>query len=213
MDMTRSGFVQVFSIGPFGEAVSAYLHSLRTDVVETVVRNSTLVSLKEGARLTVVAAWRPVSKVYDYLDDLSYQLRRPLVPLLLTSTLLQIGPAIAPGKGSCCWHCSWSRDQQHAPWPAARLALHQYYDEHNGSGPRGYLEPFAMMGAARISQIIEELDMGISIGGQIWQMDTLTGEVSNRTVFGLHDCPRCGLRRSAAERTFSEMRNDLSYLW
>jgi bacteriocin biosynthesis cyclodehydratase domain-containing protein len=132
--------------------------------------------------------------------------------LVLDSAVLRLGPIVAPGGGGC-WNCWARRSRQHAAWPNEQSALAQHYASQPDSGPKGFLEPFAMMGAARIGYAIEALDSSTPIGGYVWQIDLITRKVTTSTVVGIHDCRRCGLHRPAATRSFAEMQQTLAYLW
>jgi hypothetical protein len=123
-----------------------------------------------------------------------------------------LGPVILPGAG-ICWSCWSKREKQHHPWPERREALLQYYDDHPQRGPLGFLGPFAMLSASRLSAVIDEVDSGTIAGGYVWQIDMINRKVSTAVAVGIHDCPRCGLHRSPTTRSYSDMREKLKYLW
>jgi bacteriocin biosynthesis cyclodehydratase domain-containing protein len=206
--------VHLLSVGAFGQAVAAYLRSLRTDVVEMVVSNDTvpLPEMWPVARAGIIAAWRPVPHLCELLDDLSYTWQRPFVPLVLDSTVLRLGPIVIPGAGSC-WGCWAQRFRQHSERPQEQAALWRHYASHVDSGPRGYLEPYALMAATRIAQTIDELDSSKAVPGHIWQIDMMTRVITTSKVVGVHDCGRCGLHRSPSARSFAGMQQELGYLW
>ena len=79
-----------------------------------------------------------------------------------------------------------------------------------GGGPAGLA---AACVAAQSGQRVALIDETPWIGGQIWQMDMLTQQVTLSQVVGVHGCPRCGLRRPAEERTFAPLEKELAYLW
>lgn len=209
--------VHLLSVGAFGHAVGDYLKTFRSDIEVTSVRNN-VIPLPEtwpDSRVNVVAAWRAVPTLCELLDQLSHKWLRPFVPLILDSPVLRLGPIVSPGNG-CCWNCWIRRRRQHATWPDEQLALTEHYAAHAESGPRGYLEPFAMMGAARIAHAIDALDAldsSAPIAGHVWQIDLVTRKVTCSTVVGIHDCARCGLHRLAATRSFAEMQHALARLW
>lgn len=206
--------VHLISVGPFGEAVGGHLRTLRVDVSETVVTAERTPPSDEwpSARVRIVVAWRPVPSLCKYLDEFSYQRQQPFVPLILDSTLLQLGPLVMPGRG-CCWDCSARRSLQHAGSPTAQSALWEYYDANCGAGPRGYLEPFAMMGAAMIGKTIDALDDSAAVPGSIWRIDMLTRKMNTSRAIGIDGCSRCGSGRPAASRGFTGLQDQLSYLW
>jgi bacteriocin biosynthesis cyclodehydratase domain-containing protein len=204
-------FVHVFSAGPFGRAVARYLAEFRADVFETNL-DGAAPELKPDASVNVVAAWRPVPAFCEVLDQASHECQRPFISLIADSTVLRLGPVVVPGQGSC-WGCWVRRFRQHDPWPAERAEVLRRYTADASAGPKGYLEPFAMMGAARIAGALEALRSSAGIAGYVWEIDMLTRETKVSTVVGVHDCPRCGLHRPVQTRGFAEMRQELAYLW
>jgi len=206
--------VHIVWVGPFGRAVSGYLKGLIPDTIENEAVPGKMPLLEQclRARINAVAAWRSVPDLCEFLDKSSHESRRPFLPLILDATALRLGPVVVPGSGGC-WSCWMKRSSQHAPWPKEQDMIRQYYSAHPNSGPEGYLEPFAMMGAIRIKQTIDALDSSTAVPGYIWQINMLTRQITTGVVAGLHDCPQCGLHRSGLARSFTEMRRDLAYLW
>ena len=163
------------------------------------------------ARVMVIAAWRPVPNLCEWLDEFSYERQRPWLPLMLEFNVLRLGPIVVPGAS--CWGCWVKRYRQHVAWPNEISAVLQHYCSHADEGPRGYLEPFAMMGATQIHRVIDELDRASATPGYIWQIDMMTRKITTSRVIGVHDCPRCGLHRSPATRSYLEMQMELTHLW
>ena len=125
---------------------------------------------------------------------------------------MRVGPIVMPGQGSC-WGCWVRRSRQHEKWPKEQAALSRHYATHADAGPLGYLEPFALMGAARLVYIINALKASSAIPGYVWEIDIVKRRMTSGTVVGVHDCPRCGLHRDASRRSFAEMQCKLAYLW
>lgn len=208
------GSVHLLSVGPFGHSVGNYLRIFRDDVHVTPVNDNTipLPDTWPDSRIIAVAAWRPVPTLCELLNQLSFERYCPFLPLILDSSILRLGPIVSPGNGAC-WNCWVRRSHQHSAWPKEQSALLQHYASYPDFGPQGYLEPFAMMGAAKITEAINSLDSSTAIPGHIWQIDMLTRKIATSTVVGIHDCPRCGLHRPVATRSFAEMQRGLAYLW
>jgi bacteriocin biosynthesis cyclodehydratase domain-containing protein len=213
MRQTRVRPVHLLSVGNFGTAIGEYLRAFRTDIVETVAADEALLAdAWPDARIRLVAAWRPVPHLCELLDERCYGEQRPFVPVIMDSTVLQLGPIIVP-RGGSCWSCWVRRCRQHSSWSQAQAALLEHYASNPNSGPQGYLEPFALLAAARIVENIDALDSSTAIPGYIWQIDVLTRRETTGTMVGVHDCRRCGLQRLAATRGFVAMEQELSYLW
>ena len=206
--------VHVLSIGAFGQAVTQYLRELSTGLLETVISDDTIAlpAAWPKSRAIVIASWRPVPHFCELLDDLGFAQGRPFIPVILDSTILRLGPVVIPNKGSC-WACWARRYTQHDTWRQERRPLLEHYMSQSSAGPQGYLEPFAMMAASRLALILDALEDPNPPAGQVWQMDIVTRVIAAATVVGVHDCPRCGLHRPMAERSFADMRSDLAYLW
>jgi bacteriocin biosynthesis cyclodehydratase domain-containing protein len=206
--------VQILSLGAFGRAVAKYLKMTRLDVVETCLDEPAMRDPEAWpvARINVIAAWRPVMDICEWLDQVCHERQRPFIPLIVDSRILCLGPVVVPRSGSC-WNCWIQRSRQHARSLNRRRAVWEHYMRHASAGPHGYLEPFALMGAARVSQAIQALDAHVDLGGQLWQIDMLTRAIITSTVIGVDDCPRCGLHRPLATRSFAEMQKALAYLW
>jgi bacteriocin biosynthesis cyclodehydratase domain-containing protein len=202
--------LHVLSVGAFGQAVSRYLK----DIVETVVteRQLPMPEVWPASRMLLLASWRPVPTLCELLGDLSFEWVLPFIPLILDSTSMRLGPVILPGAGSC-WRCWLQRNKQHAQWPKEQLALLEHYATHAEAGPRGYLEAFAMMAAARLKWTISQLNSGSPMGGYIWKIDMVTREITASTVIGVHGCPQCGVQRPTITRSVDDMIRQLGYLW
>ena len=212
-DLSREP-LHLLSVGPFGGAVARYLRALRVDICETHVVNNSILQPDTWpiTRMNILAAWRPVPKLCELLDEHSHRQRRPFIPLVMDSTALRLGPIVVPGGGSC-WECWMRRSRQHENWPKERAALLQYYATHPDTGPKGYIEPFAMMGAARLAQTIDALDLSNATPGQIWEIDVMTRRITVGKVIGVHGCSRCGLARPDSTRSVAQMQQELHYLW
>lgn len=207
-------YIQVLTLGRFADAVYAYLQELCPGVAQTRLDDMNLPGelVELGGRIWIVVAWRPVPSICSELNERSHVTGRPFVPVIVDNTALQLGPVVLPKQGAC-WECWVRRSNQHSPLPAAREELFKYYDTHAQAGPAGYLEPLAMIAAARTAAIVEAIDSGSARGGYIWQMDMITRVVTTSTAVGVHGCNQCGLGRSVDERTFAAMRDDLSWLF
>lgn len=213
-DNQFSSPVNILPVGSFGMAVSRYLRSSLPLATETVTPPGELPPEQTclRARINVVAAWRPVLPLCDFIDRLSHQHKKPFFSVILDGTALRLGPIVVPGRGSC-WDCWVRRSRQHATWPKEQAAVWQHYAAHPDAGPKGYLEPLALLAAARSRHIVAGLNSSNVVPGAFWEIDTITRQITTSVVVGVHDCPRCGLHRSNAEITVAEMQRHLTYLW
>lgn len=200
--------------GAFAKAVAEYLSKFRSGVIESVVEDDAGSGPENwpSARISIVVASRPSPDLCSLLDTLSHKWQRPFVSVEVNSSTLSVGPIVIPGEGSC-WGCWRLRHLQHSAAPKAEWDLWDYYASHLSAGPKGYLEPFALMAATQITSTIDLLDSFRAKPGYVWQIDMLTRRICTGTAIGAHDCPLCGLQRHAQNRTYDRMQNDLSYLW
>ena len=187
---------------------------MRSDVTTTTVPCVTEMASDSWprARVRLVASWRPVPALCRRLDNLSFQNKIPFIPLILDSSLLQLGPVVIPESG-CCWSCWERRTLQHAAVPSAHTALWDFYDNHDASGPQGYIEPFAVIGASRFSQMVDALDCRQAAPGQVWQMNLLSRRIVTSCEIGVDGCPQCGSGRSIPTRSVEDLKRRLGYLW
>jgi len=204
--------IAIFPVGGFGHAVAERLSamSLETEIADV---GGVLSNALAMARVVVLASWRPVPVLFERLDDACHAAGKPLAPVLLDGTILRVGPLVVPGSGPC-WHCWVQRLEQHASRSDPRLRLREFYRTSPAdAGPCGYLDAFALIAAARVFQLLQAWLTGAALPGNVWQIDMLTRVVATSTTVGIHGCPRCGLNRSAGERTYASLREALAHLW
>lgn len=209
----------VISVGGLGRAIAECLGTIRNDIVHTETNNAEAddgsLFNSEGwpqRRVTIIAAWRPVINICNKLEEISYERGVPFIPLMADSTVIRLGPIVVPGAGAC-WTCWLNRSAQHETNLRIQSAVMAHYSARPDAGPQGYLRPLAMIAAARLSAIINDLDSSDQVGGYIWQMGIITRQITTSNVVGVANCPRCGMRRSAQSRSYEDMRHQLTYLW
>jgi bacteriocin biosynthesis cyclodehydratase domain-containing protein len=202
--------VLLFSAGAFGNAVARYLGVSFSDLTQIDASTPAMPDVNECiADVCVIASRRPLTGMLETIDTIFHQQQRTFVPLIVDSTVLRLGPIVVPGSGSC-WTCWQRRSLQHAARPEETAMVSNYYETHPDAGPDGYLEPFAMMGAARITQVLEASKSLASQAGHVWQIDMMTRLITTSIVEGVHDCPRCGLHRPPETRSFADMQRELA---
>lgn len=203
---------RIISCGPFGEAVARYLRKGRPKMDEVRLSDLLASSKPQSFRgISVLTSGQPVPSICRLLDEASHELNQPFLPIISDSDTVYVGPLVCPGTGSC-WSCWISRCGQRVSWSDRHMRLREYYNDTTVSGPRGYLEPFAVICAARAAQILNALETGSAAGGYLWEMNMITRKAGSSTVIGVHSCPRCGTRRSQPTRSVDAMREELSYL-
>jgi bacteriocin biosynthesis cyclodehydratase domain-containing protein len=213
MEQPHKNPIHLVCVGAFGKGVGEYFERLRGDTRKTILPKGRIPEHQDwaNARAIVLAAWRPVPDLCEWLDDFCYERRIPWVPVMLELNVVRVGPLLIPGAS--CWDCWVKRSRQHTLWPEAVRNLLEHYASHPGEGPTGYLEPFAMIAATQINLLIEEMDSAVAVPGYIWQIDMMDRRITTSRVIAVHDCARCGLRRSRATRSYLEMRLELAHLW
>ncbi len=205
--------IHVVSVGPFGRAAARQLKTFCPNIVEMEWSENCRIDQESWPEsdVQVITSWRMVPSLCRYLDEISHKRTRPLIPLVVEFPTLCLGPIIIPGE-SGCWHCWEQRVQQHTKFRPERSALVQFYEENLDVGPNGYLEPFALIAAAQIANIIRSNKTLQQVAGHSWQLDLFTREVSTGFLVGVDGCPRCGLNRPLSTRTYAEMSTALGFL-
>ncbi|HZU66451.1 MAG TPA: TOMM precursor leader peptide-binding protein [Ktedonobacteraceae bacterium] len=206
--------VHIVPVGAFGQAIADVLKELLPDVVETKPDpgNKTSPALWPVARVNILAAWRPVPQLNRLCEGISYAWKKHFIPVVLEDRSLRVGPVVVPGMGAC-YRCYEKRLLQHSPRQAIHSALRSHYEAHPQSGPAGYLAPFAEIAAIRLAQFIARLDADpASEAGRLWQMDIITRQTLTARVVGVHGCPRCGLHRDEATRSYMPLQQELAQL-
>lgn len=210
--MTRGS--HIVSVGRFGEAVARYLSKMITDLIETQGTFCATSTSWPTATVHIVATCSACLDPCYLYESMSYDQGLPFIPLVMDSRALVLGPVVVPGdNGGGCWSCSVMRSRQHSPLGRYKTIISEYYRSHSDAGPQGYLEPFAMMGAARLSAMIDALAVPSTVAGKIWQIDLLSLRVTEGTAIGIDNCPRCGLHRPQLTRSVTDMRSALHHLW
>lgn len=206
--------VHLFTLGAYGRAIARYLTLFRQDIVEFHVEGDIL-PLPEvwpDSRAIIVAAWRPVPTLCEFVDEISHAWKRPFIPVIQDGAELRIGPVIIPGRGTC-WRCWVKRHRQRSEWPEASFAVLQHYANHPESGPGGFLDSMALAAAARLHALVDGLESGPGIAGTLWQINVLSREVTTCKVIGVHACKHCGVSCDAATRTVAAAQQELKNLW
>jgi bacteriocin biosynthesis cyclodehydratase domain-containing protein len=196
--------VVVVSVGPFGVAVQHRLHGLRGDAVSMTAEALLGGASAAAGSMVVLATWRKCNALCLALEAWCQQARAPFLPVTQDTGGLLVGPLALPGKEGC-YHCFLQRTRGVSEHAALLDVVSDWYDAHPEDGPHGYLEPFALIAAARVSQIIDAVRLDAAAGGELWRLGYIHRDVTVSRVVGVHDCPRCGLRRPAATRSFEEM--------
>jgi bacteriocin biosynthesis cyclodehydratase domain-containing protein len=206
--------IHVLAAGPFGEKTGSILRDLVPGLVITscTTRNAINPSFWPNALVHVVVAWRPVRRLLELVNRMSYAWRTPLVAAVIEEPELVIGPAIIPGL-SACYNCYERRSLQHCERSQARAALLDHYDLNPVSGPTGYLNVFSDLTAVRLAQMVQQVESEPRlVAGKVWRFDMMRRQAAVSTVVGVHGCSYCGLQRDESTRSYAELRTELAAL-
>jgi bacteriocin biosynthesis cyclodehydratase domain-containing protein len=201
------GPIHIIGAGPWGHEVADRL-SARTPrpLVSLLDLDASVADLDlRPARVRVLAVGRAVPALAEALDASAHQSQSPWLPVVLAHPHLQIGPAVAPGRGACfsCWQ---RRLRQHAPAPEVDAALQRYYEAHATELPYGHLPPSAELAAAMAWRVIDRLvsDPGAE-AGWLRQINLVSRHMSKGRGVGVHGCVRCGLGRNEPGRAHERL--------
>jgi hypothetical protein len=208
MEESTTRRTRCFACGTFGISVISYLRSLRPDI-EVGVDWTTVGKMSSEYNTLVLAASRPEPVICDLFDQECAKGATAFIPLILDSCVLRLGPLVLPGT-RCCWRCWSYRILQHSDSPRHQRAINDFYSAHPNVGPQGYLEPFALMGAARILQALAGIQNSVAEGGYYWQLNVITRDVISGIAVGISGCSRCGTHYSVGSRTCSKLREHLA---
>jgi bacteriocin biosynthesis cyclodehydratase domain-containing protein len=203
--------VQVLARGAFGHAVAKYAGRFFPALEVSDLANAQALSCLPAAGLVVVASPRIEQRSCNWLDQRCSGALCGFVPVSMEGKILRVGPVVVPGAGPC-WNCWRARLGQHDPWDGRKRALEAYYDE-TSAAPRGWLDPFALIAAARVFEIACEAEGLASAAGDVWEMDMFTRATGLRRVMGIHACARCGLAGEEQARNTSALAQALKHLW
>jgi bacteriocin biosynthesis cyclodehydratase domain-containing protein len=143
---------------------------------------------------------------------MSHAWRTPFIEAVMETPQLRVGPVVVPGKGAC-HACAERRALQHSPRPNEHRALREFYDANPEQGPQGFLPAFAEIAAVRLAQFVRQIGKDpVSVAGQVWRLNTIHRETVGSKVVGVHGCPRCGLKRDEATRSFASLRYEVAGL-
>ena len=194
-------------VGPFGSAIERRLHALRDDVV-SISADAVLSDAVPRPHAVLLSSWRRSDALALQMEAWCRRVGCAFLPAVQDTGGVLVGPLVLPGEEGC-FRCFLQRTRDASPYREALEAVSDWYDTHGDQGPRGYLEPFALIAAARVSQIIDDIRRGEAAGGTLWRIGYVNRDVVVSRVVGVHDCTACGLLRPAATRSFGDMRRAL----
>jgi bacteriocin biosynthesis cyclodehydratase domain-containing protein len=199
--------LHVIAVGPFGRAVADRIGEFVPDCAVSLAPGGPLAGPRPpDAEIHLLAAWRRVPPLERELDALAHRRGTPWLPVVLDHPLLRVGPAVVPGTGPC-HDCYRRRTAQHAPSPAVSEALDRHYERDPSAGLAGYLPATALLAAVTALETIARLRRDpASEAGRLRQINPLTQQMTTGRTVGVHGCPRCGLGRDEAGRSYRELR-------
>jgi bacteriocin biosynthesis cyclodehydratase domain-containing protein len=206
--------VHILSVGAFGQAVAGALKRLVAGVYETRVDGGHLTypALWPTAQVHLLATWRPMPRLSRACDEMSHAWRAPFIEAVLETPNLRVGPVVVPGVGAC-HACAERRALQHSPRPIEHIALREFYDANPQQGPQGFLPGFPEIAAVRLAQFMRQIrSEPAAVAGRVWRMNTIHRETVSSMVVGVHECPRCGLKRDESTRSFAALHREVTDL-
>lgn len=217
LDNKTSDTIYCFASGGFGEAVASVLRENFPEMIEVYsdTQNPIVASIETypQAQWHILTSWRPAARYCHAIEEISYRQKSIFIPVVMNGALLQIGPVVVPGTGAC-YSCYEKRFFQHTQLQSQFRDIYNYYDTHPESGPRGYLHAVADLAAMHVMQIMQRLEREPErVAGHLWQWNSMTFEGLESMVTGIHACPRCGLQRNEATRSYEELQQVLASLF
>ena len=201
------GSIHLVAVGPWGHEVARRVSGrIPASTVTLLDLDWAPDSLKLGpAQGRVLIAGRAVPGLAAMIDDAAYRSRTPWLAVVMAHPHLQIGPAVAPGRGACydCWQ---RRLRQHAPAPEVDAALHRHYEQHPTDHPAGHLTPSCVLAASMAVRLVDRWASDPDRdAGWLRQIDLVTRHMTKGRAAGVHGCERCGLGRHEPGRSHERL--------
>lgn len=215
--MATVASLHVVAVGSWGAAVASAIAAARPDTSVSLAGHDLAAGqpAPTGPRHVVcslLAAGAPMPGYSSVLDEAAFQHGVPWLPIVVEHPVLRVGPAVVPGLGACygCWR---RRLRQHAVAPDLEAALEQTYRQATPDRPGGHLPAAARLAATIALDTVDRLGGDAAAeAGRVRQMDLVTRKVSAGHAVGVHGCPRCGLGRDEADRTYVSLLAELAEL-
>lgn len=191
--------IAIVSTGAFGRQVAGFINDYAN--AQPIIHEETL----DGAfdldnDLVVAATWRPSPSLCDRADELSFERRRPWLPVVMEHWRITVGPLIRP-PGGPCYECFVRRKAQHDTRHSETVAADRALSQAEGAGPRGCMPYHARITASlaiRLAQLTQACSP--SSAPKVIGYDLVASDISVSSVMRCHDCRRCADRTPPAQR-------------
>ena len=192
--------------GSFGRSVARDLKSYCFEVSEVYLDGATRVTEIPFASgdVVVLISSKPLPSLCSDLDGIASSGELTFLALTLYGNYIQVGPLVRRWC-ECCWSCFQTRLAHHMGESDVRKTITNYYEDSAASGPQGFLRPFSLLSAARLAQVLCDLDLTTN-RDEVWQLSLDSGAIETGSPLGLHGCSRCGTQRVEETRTIDLLR-------
>ena len=187
--------------GSFGRSVARDLQSYSFEVSEVCIDGATTVAEIPVAStdIVVLISSKPLPSICRDLDGMASIGAFTFLAVTLYGNCIQVGPLVRRSC-ECCWTCFQTRLTDRLGNSDVRKTIANYYENSGASGPQGFLRPFSILSAARLAQVLYDLDMTTN-RHEVWQLSFDSGTTEVGSPLGLHGCSRCGMKRVEKTRT------------
>lgn len=133
----------------------------------------------------VLALWRHSPRLCEQADELAHRRGIPWLPITMESTVMRVGPWVAPGSGPCHRCYRLRRIQHDHDWEGSR-AIYDAYDRDSTLGPVGFLPHHARLAASFAASLLCD-----PLPGRVITISAISLSVDAHHVVACHGCDRC----------------------
>lgn len=208
-----SRHVHICAVGNFGCAIAAYLQ-LYTPVLdrsESPDMKSLMSMPVPDASINIVAVATPELSECAEVARRFYSGLGILVPVVLRTGALSVGPLKGTQTAGACWTCAERRYKQHLL--RGGTAISDAATKSDSPQSVRLSHHILLLVASGLSHLIHEMDQGRAPSGIAWSLDLQTNNLVGTEIEGIHHCPVCGLNRQPSEMSTKQLRAHLSSLY
>lgn len=197
--------------GSFGRSVANDLESYGFEVSDVYIDGATRATEIPFASgdVVVLISSKPLPSLCSDLDRIASSGAFIFLALTLYGNYIQVGPLVRRCC-ECCWTCFQTRLTHQRGESDVRKATTNYYEDSEATGPQGFLRSFSLLSAARLAQVLCDLDLTTN-RDEVWQLSLDTGTTEIGSPLGLHGCSRCGMQRVEETRTIDPLSSVVSH--
>ncbi|GAA2677123.1 hypothetical protein GCM10010400_45080 [Streptomyces aculeolatus] len=154
-------------------------------------------SLSEEPEFLIVVLSRPAPGLCLDVDTHVHRVGGAALFVVMEDNDIRVGPFVAPGRQSACFHCYLARRIQHDTQAETTHHLYAALDKGGSTSSPGFLPHHVRLtegvtaGLVAAATGVDGAAAGTSV---VVRLDTTTPAMEMQPVVGCHGCARCGAR-------------------